>query len=129
MTNSTIANNTVIDQVPEDDVNPWIMIHDHKNGTPSNNCLIANNIVFRSLSYNEGDVVASDNYIIGQENYDQVYELFADPVNFDMHLLQNAMTDSLIIDQGMVYDLVSSEIDKDKHARTVPPDLGAFEVH
>ncbi|MBK8504911.1 MAG: right-handed parallel beta-helix repeat-containing protein [Saprospiraceae bacterium] len=43
----TIVNNTVVDIDSANSPNgTWILITDHKNGTPSSNCLIQNNISF-----------------------------------------------------------------------------------
>jgi len=129
MLNSYIINNTVIDQEPENDINPWIMITDHKNGTPSANCVVANNIVFRSVSVEGHNVTENNNYIIGRDNYSEIYNLFFDPDAFNLHLLKNETTTNNIIDQGEYYpDLVSSELDRDNEPRTLPPDIGAYEA-
>jgi hypothetical protein len=43
--------------------------------------------------------------------------------------LINDTTLANIIDQGGYFpDLVSSEIDKEKNPRTLPPDIGAYEA-
>lgn len=42
--NSRIVNNTVIDNNPAPSPDPWIMVHDHKNGTPSSGVLVRNNL-------------------------------------------------------------------------------------
>jgi hypothetical protein len=128
MLNSYILNNTVIDQVPEDNICPWIMITDHKNGTSSENCTVANNIIASSVSVKGENVEESNNYIIGKTNYAQVYKLFIDPDNFDMHILYNDDTKTNIIDQGYpVLPNISSMMDKDLKPRESVPDLGAFE--
>ncbi len=129
MLNSKIVNNTVIDQVPDNDICPWIRITDHKNGTPSENCVAANNIVSSSLSVSGNNVIEISNYIFGKENYDDVYQFFVNPDLNDMHLLVNDTTQKHIIDKGEQYaELVSSEFDKDNNPRTLPPDLGAYEA-
>jgi len=129
MRNSKIANNTVIDQIPGDDLSPWIMITDHKNGTPSENCLIANNIASRAINAEGNGVLERNNYVIGHSNYSQNAEIFVDPEHFDFHLLINDFTDQNIIDKGEFIDgLLSSAIDKDNADRNVPPDLGAYEA-
>lgn len=129
MVNSYIVNNSVIDQVPENDISPWIMITDHKNGTQSSNCIVANNIAFRSISIEGNNVTENNNYLIGRDNYNEIFELFADPEVFDLHLLENEITGANIIDRGESYSsLVSSEIDRDNISRTIPPDLGAYEA-
>ena len=128
-TNSKIVNNTVIDQVPGDNVSPWIMIHAHKNGTQSSNCIIANNIVSSSVSYDGLDIEIQSNYVIGKSNYDSVYYMFVDPDNNDLHLLDNYYTREKVIDKGTLFsELVSSEADKEKYKRDGSPDIGAYEL-
>ncbi|MBN1117343.1 MAG: right-handed parallel beta-helix repeat-containing protein [Bacteroidales bacterium] len=128
MLNSKILNNTVIDQVTGDDVSPWILIHEHKNGTESNNCTIANNIVSSSVSYSGENVEAGNNFVFGKSNYDSVLFMFVDPQNNDFHLLDNAYTRNNIIDKGMVFkSLVSSQADLEQELRADSPDLGAYE--
>lgn len=128
-TNSKIVNNTVIDQVPDDNVCPWIMIHAHKNGTESSNCIIANNIVSSSVSYDGTNIDVQSNYVFGKSNYDSVYYMFVDADNNDFHLLNNDFTQKKVIDLGTVYsDLVSSEADIEKNKRDDSPDLGAYEL-
>lgn len=129
MLNSYIINNTVIDQEPENDINPWVMITDHKKGSPSANCIVANNIVFRSLSVEGYNVTENNNYIIGRDNYNDIYNLFVDPDAFNLHLLINETTLANIIDRGEYYPyLVSSELDKENKSRIIPPDIGAYEA-
>jgi hypothetical protein len=129
MRNGKIINNTVIDQNPGNETSPWIMVTNHKDGTPSENCIVANNIVYRSISAEGYNVTQQNNYIIGDANNSQIYDLFSDPDHFDMHLLNNELTSANIIDQGIVNNgTVSSEIDKDKNTRSLLPDLGAYEA-
>lgn len=128
MLNSYILNNTVIDQVPDDKTCPWIMITNHKNGTPSENCTVANNIISSSVSVKGENVEERNNYIIGKSNYDQVYKLFIDPDNYDMHLLYNEDTKVNIIDQGYPFiSHLSSTMDKDLKERESVPDIGVYE--
>jgi hypothetical protein len=127
--NSNIVNNTVIDQIPNDDISPWIMITEHKNGTLSKNCVVANNIAASSISISGTDVSEQNNYVIGKNNYSLIFELFIDPLNYDFHLLNNDFSQLEIIDQGAYFEnLVSSDIDKDNTIRNIPPDIGAYEL-
>lgn len=127
-TNSTIVNNTVIDQIPDDNICPWIMIHDHKNGIESRNCVIANNIVSSTVSYEGSNIEVLSNYAFGKENYDLVYNMFVSPDHLDFHLLDNDYTRQSIIDLGEKYsNLFSSEADCDRNNRDEMPDLGAYE--
>ncbi len=130
ITNSRILHNTVIDQFTGNDTSPWILIHAHKNGTSSRNCIVANNIVASSVSTEGEGMEELSNYVIGRENYDQVYSLFSDPDNFDLHLPDNDFTSGHIVDQGEVIDgAVSVTMDKDNRLRSIPPDLGAYELN
>ena len=129
MRNSYILNNTVIDQNHDNDISPWIMITDHKNGTPSQNCIMANNIAYRSVSASGDNVTEAHNFVVGRDNPELLYDLFADPDHFDFHLLAGFQTAESIIDQGEFFtDMTSSEMDRDGVARTAPPDLGAYEA-
>ena len=129
MTNSKIANNTVIDQVPDDNVSPWILITDHKDGTESANCSVFNNIVSSSVSIKGNDVTETNNYVIGKANFDTLYTIFKDPDMNDLHLNDNLFNLENIIDKGL-YDMymISSEIDQEKEQRINFPDLGALEL-
>jgi hypothetical protein len=129
MRNSMIVNNTVIDQVPGNNTCPWIVINPHKDGTESENCIIANNIVSYSIGANGINVRESNNYIFGRNHYQEIYQFFIDPDNYDFHLLVNDSTKSNIIDKGVIFPgLFSAEIDKDQNSRNSPPDLGAYEA-
>ena len=129
MRNSYILNNTVIDQDHDNDVSPWIMITDHKNGTPSQNCILANNIAYRSVSASGDNVTEAHNFVVGRDNPSLLYDLFTDPDDFDFHLQSNDQTLENIIDQGEFFaDMASSEIDRDGKARIAAPDLGAYEA-
>ena len=126
--NSSIVNNTVVDKTPGDDISPWIMIHDHKNGTPSENCVVANNIAFRSVSVSGNNVEQMNNYIIGRNTFDNIYNLFVDPDNLDFHLIKSDTTQLRIIDKGIKFkDKLSSKMDRDETYRDDVPDLGAYE--
>jgi parallel beta-helix repeat protein len=129
MRNGKIVNNTVIDQIPGNDTSPWILVNPHKDGTASENCIVANNIVSAAVTVEGNEVEAYNNFIIGRNTYDRVYLFFLDPDNQDMHLLLNDATAANIIDKGAVFpDLISTKIDRDRKQRTSPPDLGAYEA-
>lgn len=129
MRNSRILNNTVIDQNHDNGISPWIMITDHKNGTPSENCTIANNIAYRSIGASGTDVAEHHNYVVGQDNASLLFDLFADPDDFNFHLRDNSLTRENIIDQGEVFaGMISSALDRDQVERTGAPDLGAYEI-
>jgi parallel beta-helix repeat protein len=129
MRNGKIVNNTVIDQISGNDTSPWILINPHKDGTESENCVVANNIVSSSVSVEGNSVEEYNNYVIGKSNFELNRILFIDPDNYDMHLLINNTTQTNIINRGVVFsDLISSKIDHDRKNRTSPPDLGAYEA-
>jgi hypothetical protein len=129
MRNGKILNNTVIDQNDGNDTSPWILVTDHKDGTPSQNCTIANNIVFRSVSVSGTGVQERNNLVIGQGNYAQLYDLFIHPDDFDFRPLTGALTLEKIIDRGELFPgMMSSVIDRNGVARTGAPDLGAYEA-
>jgi len=128
MRNSRILNNTVIDQNHDNDMSPWIQVVDHKDGTPSENCIVANNIVYRSLNADGINVTTGRNYVIGRNNSALLYDLFVDPDNDDFHLKVNSLTQTNLIDQGETYaDQVSSQMDLENSPRVGAPDLGALE--
>lgn len=129
MRNSKILNNTVIDQVPGDNVSPWIRITDHKNGTPSENCTVANNLVSSSISISGNNVDEYNNYVFGKKNYDSIYRAFINPDEIDFHLILNDFNTKNIIDLGTYFNgYISSETDKDGKERDSKPDIGAYEV-
>lgn len=129
MKNSKILNNTVIDQIPDDNVSPWIMITDHKNGTPSENCVVANNLVSSSINISGNNVKEYSNYLFGKNNYDTIYKAFTNPDANDFHINPNDFTNKNIIDLGTYFDgYISSETDKDSKVRDSKPDIGAYEV-
>ena len=127
-TGTSIINNTVIDSDPTDDLYPWIRINNHKNGSQSKDCTIANNIATQGVHVEGDNVVENNNHVVGSSNQNDIYSLFIDPDNYDFHLLNNATVDQIIIDAGAVLDgLYSSKTDKEGKARTANPDLGAYE--
>ncbi|MCG8701748.1 MAG: hypothetical protein MI922_27090 [Bacteroidales bacterium] len=129
MTNSKVVNNTVIDQNYENKTCPWIKLTDHKSGTKSSNCIVANNIVSSSVSVEGDNITELNNYIIGKGNFEQITDLFVSPEKYQMFLKDNDLTRENIIDKGDSYlDLVSSKIDKEKNVRDSQPDLGAYEL-
>ena len=128
MKNSKILNNTVIDQVPGDDISPWIMVTDHKDDRPSENCIVANNIAFRTVSASGNNVTEHHNYIFGHSNYDSIYYTFVDPDNLNFDLVSNEFTQRHLINLGEYFPgTVSSEKDIQEKKRNDAPDLGAFE--
>jgi len=118
--NARIVNNTVIDLNEEDPGPPWIRIGDHKDGTPSSDCLIANNLTFDISTDEASSVTVEDNLII-----DDPYATFVDFDGLDLHLSQ----DSPAVDAAN--DEVAPELDRDRIPRPQGEhsDLGAYEWH
>ena len=127
MHNGTIAHNTVIDQVPGNDISPWIMVHDHKNGIPSANCLVVNNIAHRTVSAGN-QITTEANFVLRENDIEDLTQVFTDPDEFDLHLKGSVVNQEYIIDQGVYKEeLESCHHDKEGNERDEFPDLGAYE--
>lgn len=128
MTNGKVVNNTVVDLSDNNELSPWIRVVADKSGEDSWNCLVANNIASSAIIAEGFDVVDTANYVIGKRSFAQIFELFVDPTNFDMHLAINSFTKGKIINKGGKFrELVSFRFDKDNLKRQGNPDLGAYE--
>lgn len=66
-----VINNTVIDPTPEDTPGPaWILITDHKDGTPSERCVVYNNLAGQI----NVDSIESNNLVVDTySDYDQYF--------------------------------------------------------
>ncbi|MBN2803214.1 MAG: right-handed parallel beta-helix repeat-containing protein [Deltaproteobacteria bacterium] len=116
--NCTIVNNTVLDPDNEDPGPPWIMITDHKDGTPPENCVIANNL---TTAVSGSDLVTKEGNII----IDDPDNFFIDYAALDFHLLpESSAVDSAV-------DEYAPSIDHDKIPRPAGAgfDVGAYEWH
>lgn len=117
---SRIVNNTVIDPNAERPGPPWISIGNHKDGTPSSDCVVRNNIT-TDLSIDDAPSVVVDNNleITGASG------LFVDVARHDLHLVPGAMA----IDVGS--DDLAPAFDRDGIPRPQGAgiDLGAYEWH
>ena len=81
---SRIVNNTVVNPNELHPGPPWIKVASHKNGTPSKNVLVRNNLS-TSLELDPQAVVADHNLIIRNPT-----KLFVDAPNGDFHLSKRA---------------------------------------
>jgi len=116
MRDSRIVNNTVIDLKSGSPGPPWIRVDDHKDGTPSQNVVVRNNLT-TDLSVSGINMVADHNI----EFSDAALHFVAPP--FDLHLLAT----SAAVDSGSA-DL-APPLDADGVARPQGPafDIGAYE--
>ena len=116
--NSCIVNNTVVDADDSGSPGPpWIMFHDHKDGTPCSGCLIRNNIAASfSLS---GDTVADHNHRL--TNGDAI---FVDPENGDYHLNEDATG---LIDMGSPEMAPALDLDGVSRPQGTGIDIGCYE--
>ena len=115
--NCRIVNNTVVDSNDVSPGPPWIMVNPHKNGTPSQGCVIRNNIAATITA--TGDTTADHNLLVTDADI-----LFLDPAQFDFHLRPDAVD---AIDTGS--SLLAPVIDLDGVARPQGSDvdLGCYE--
>jgi hypothetical protein len=116
--NCRIANNTVVDINNQRPGPSWIRIGDHKNGAPSRDCVIRNNIA-TAFSFDAG-VTVDHNLQVGWEDY---VEVFRNPAAADFHLKAG----SVAIDAGSSEGCPSLDKDGRARPRGSACDLGAFE--
>jgi len=118
--NCKIINNTVIDNDLAPSPDPWIMIHDHKNGTPSSGVIVRNNI---ATDYSITGGVTEDHNIEITMNDASTYFLNPSGGSGDYHLNST----SPAIDAGSGDD--APNIDKDGVTRPQGSgwDLGCYE--
>ncbi|MEO5561104.1 MAG: choice-of-anchor Q domain-containing protein [Dokdonella sp.] len=116
MRDSRIVNNTVIDLAGGQPGPPWIMVHAHKDGRPSTNVVVRNNL---STDYSiEGTSITNDyNVLIGNPA-----ALFVAPP-FDLHLVPGAAA----IDAGSATFAPLLDADGVTRPQGAGIDLGAYE--
>ncbi|MCB9355318.1 MAG: right-handed parallel beta-helix repeat-containing protein [Lewinellaceae bacterium] len=81
-----IINNTVLDPTP--DIQPgasWIRIDNHKDGTPSSNCVVMNNVCNSFVV----DGTTGNNVVL--KTYAEYANNFVDYASYDFHLLENSV--------------------------------------
>jgi parallel beta-helix repeat protein len=120
--NCRIVNNTVVDNDLTPSPDPWIMVTDHKDGTPSSGVIVRNNI---STDYSFSGGVTEDHNIEITMNQTSTY--FVNPSGGigDYHLIVT----SPAIDAGSAVS--APNIDKDGIARPQDSgfDIGAYEYN
>jgi hypothetical protein len=116
--NCRIINNTVVDRDTMDtEISPWIRVGDHKDGSPSENCVVRNNIYYRGLSM---DSEQTEDHNLQVRNYDSV---FVDFGQFDLRLKEG----SAAIDAGTDELAPSVDIIGINRPQGESYDIGAYE--
>jgi hypothetical protein len=116
--NCQIINNTVLDPTP--DITPgasWIRIADHKDGTPSTNCVVKNNVT------NQLVVDAEDSHNAILSTYEDYEANFVDYLSFDFHLKEG----SDLINAANVSISPPSDIEGTDRLYDGQSDIGAYE--
>ena len=116
MRDSVIVNNSVIDNVDGRPGPPWIMVTDHKDGTPSSNVVVRNNLA-TDFDLSGNDITDDHNLLI-----DDAAALFVAPP-FDLHLVAG----SAAIDAGSAELAPDSDIEGRHRPQGAGFDLGAYE--
>jgi hypothetical protein len=116
--NSRIVNNTVVDPDWGSPGPAWIYISPHKDGTPSQGCLIRNNIAATITA--TGDTLQDHNYLLKSTD-----NLFIDPQQLDFHPRNGA---TQIINAGSA--TLAPLVDLEGRARPLGGgvDLGCYEL-
>ncbi|MBX3459932.1 MAG: right-handed parallel beta-helix repeat-containing protein [Planctomycetes bacterium] len=119
--NCRIVNNTVIDLYTGTPGPSWIQIGFHKDGTPSEDCVIRNNLSNTiSVPGGQTNIVSDHNILVNDPSL-----FFVDPAAFNLRLLETASA----VDAGS--GALAPGIDRDKFARPYGAgiDVGAYEWH
>jgi len=118
--NLRIVNNTVLDvRRGERPGPPWIDVSAHKDGTPSENITIRNNLA-ETITLEADDSVEDHNIL-----FDDPSALFVDPAGFDLRLLEG----SVAVDSGSGDDAPAFDFDGIPRPQGAAVDVGAFEWH
>ncbi len=122
--NSRVANNTVlglVDPVVEDGRvpgPPWILVTAHKDGTPSSDTVVRNNLATSLTAEGEG-VVEDHNLILP----DGLAGYFVDVAGHDVRLVEGAPA----VDQGSAASAPEADADGVARPYGAAVDVGAFE--
>ena len=118
--NVRIVNNTVFDDRRGTDPGPpWIRVVAHKDGTPSENVVIRNNLA-ATITLEANDSVEDHNL-----RFDDPAALFVDSSAYDFHLLEG----SAAVDAGSSEDAPAFDFEGIPRPQGDAVDLGAFEWH
>lgn len=116
--NVRIVNNTVLDLNSVSPGPPWIMVTSHKNGTPSNRCVVRNNLT-TALNV-AGSALESDHNLLLPAS---PASYFVDLPHFNVRLAAG----SPAIDQGSSMLAPSLDADASSRPKGAACDVGAFE--
>ena len=116
--NLRIVHNTVLDLNTVDPGPPWIMVTAHKDGTPSRDTLVRNNLT-ADLSVS-GDTVVADGNLILPGNPEG---FFVDLAHLDVHLAAG----SPAIDRGVAGQSPAADADGIARPQGAGVDVGAYE--
>ena len=120
MTNSRIVNNTVIDMNNVSPGPPWIMVNAHKDGRPSQNVVVRNNLATDYVIDSSGvNITVDHNVTITSAN---ASKLFVAPP-YDLHLRAG----SAAIDVGSATLAPATDISLTPRPQGSGVDLGAYE--
>lgn len=118
---SRVVNNTVIDTDAAKPGPPWIMVTAHKDGTPSQNVVVRNNL---ATDYDvSGTNVMQDHNVTLKNDLATYFVKSVAP--WDLHLLPT----SPAIDQGSSDQAPPLDADKVPRPQGAGVDLGAYEWH
>jgi parallel beta-helix repeat protein len=119
---SRIVNNTVIDVDSERPGPPWIMVNDHKDGTPSENVVVRNNL---ATSFDlEGTSITSDHNVTLTGDL-AAYFVDPTPPAWNLRLLAS----SPALDVGSAELAPALDADRIRRPQGAGFDLGAYEWH
>ncbi len=117
MRDSRILNNTVIDLAGGQPGPPWIMVHDHKDGRPSERVLVRNNLATDYAL--DGIEVTADHNLDASD----AASLFVD-APFDLHLHEGAAA----VDAGSAGSAPALDAERVPRPQGAGFDVGAYEL-
>jgi hypothetical protein len=119
MRSSRIVNNTVIDVNDVSPGPPWIKVTAHKDGTPSQDVVVRNNLAT--------DFQLEGTNVVGDHNttLTDLTTFFVNPATFDLHLLPG----SPAVDSGSADEAPALDLEGIARPQGQGIDLGAYEWH